>query len=238
MLAAGQPARGKSHFGGRWARAYDGSGPPQALRDGIEPMPNETIPGAIAVLLDEHAEGRRFFGPLIELPASADEAQAVAAERLLELTTATLAYLADRLEEHIEKEEGPLFPMLKARLPADDRLIDEMVAEHDQIRMQRDELRAAIEELLGGHEQVRQQRDELRAAVEAFAARPDAGRAAALQRAARKVADTAAVHFENEEELVFPLAPELLTAAELEEVAVAIGSIGERWGRTRASGTM
>jgi len=47
-----------------------------------------------------------------------------------------------------------------------------------------------------------------------------------LQQAGRAISQKILVHFQNEEELVFPLAPELLDAATLDQVMEEIAVIG------------
>ncbi len=173
-------------------------------------------PDPIAILLAEHEVAYGRFVVLEEALAalSADDPATVA--RALDTVRQTLAFLDRDLEVHIRKEEEPLFPLLKAALPADDRLIDEMVAEHDQARLKRERLRAALAELSAGHDDVRQGRERLRGALAtATAGSLTASGIAALRQAARATLQTLRVHFQNEEELVFPLAPQLLTAEQL-----------------------
>lgn len=173
-------------------------------------------PDPIAILLAEHEAASRRFAALEEAVAAltADDPATVA--WALDTVHQTLAFLDRDLEVHIRKEEEPLFPLLKAALPADDRLIDEMVAEHDQARLKRERLRAALEELTTGHDDVREGRERLRGALAtATAGTLTTSGIAAVRQAARAVLQTLRVHFQNEEELVFPLAPQLLTVEQL-----------------------
>ena len=56
-----------------------------------------------------------------------------------------LAYLKGGLETHIRLEEELLFPQLRqAAAPWDGNLIDQMIAGHDQIRIKRSDLQAAV----------------------------------------------------------------------------------------------
>lgn len=174
--------------------------------------PLEEPHAAIALLLAEHAAGRARIAAL--LAAVTAHAASPAAEDV----AAALDYLAGGLETHIAREEGPLFPRLKAALPAGDRLIDEMVAEHDLIRMKGDDLRAALADLLGGH-------DDLHADLDALRALLGGATPHALSAAAEALAQKLTVHFENEEELVFPLAPRLLSAEALAAVLVEMEAI-------------
>jgi quercetin dioxygenase-like cupin family protein/hemerythrin-like domain-containing protein len=174
-------------------------------------------PDPIAILLAEHEAASRRFAALEEALAALSADDPAATAEALETVWQTLAFLDRDLEVHIRKEEEPLFPLLKAALPADDRLIDEMVAEHDQARLKRERLRAALEELSAGHDDVREGRERLRGALAAATGTLTTSGIAALRQAARAVLQTLRVHFQNEEELVFPLAPQLLTAEQLAE---------------------
>lgn len=173
-------------------------------------------PDPIAILLAEHEAAYRRFAALEEALAALSVDDPATVARALDTVHQTLAFLDRDLEVHIRKEEEPLFPPLKAALPADDRLIDEMVAEHDQARLKRERLRAALEELSAGHDDVREGRERLRGALAAATVgRSTASGIATLRQAARAMLQTLRVHFQNEEELVFPLAPQLLTAEQL-----------------------
>lgn len=181
----------------------------------------------IAVLLDEHVTALARFDALDRaLTAVRPDDQASVAAALGE-ARATMHLLSTTLETHIEKEETPLFPLVRQRLPADDRLIEEMIAEHDQIRIRRDGLATVLRGVLDGdHAEVRDQREAVRAVVGTLEGAPlDATWLAALRRAWRAAAEVLRVHFANEEELVFPLARSLLSAEELEAAALEMRRI-------------
>jgi hemerythrin-like domain-containing protein len=180
---------------------------------------------AIGVLLDEHERCRAQLLRAEATPAAARLGDPQSLEQALAAAGALLHFLETSLETHIAKEEGPLFPRLKAALPAGDRLIDEMVAEHDLIRMKRDDVQAILEEILGGHDDVRAERETLRAAIAGASRRVRS--LAPLVHARESVAAKLRVHFANEEELVFPLAPELLSAEELITVMEEMAQIRE-----------
>ncbi|MGI8554438.1 MAG: hemerythrin domain-containing protein [Dehalococcoidia bacterium] len=190
-------------------------GDTQATRDGT--------PLAIQVLLSEHDDGRQRLARALQTLQSVVAANRGAIDVALREAGELLQYLEGALETHILKEEGPLFPRLKAALPADDRLIDEMVAEHDLIRMKREAMRAALHEILAGHDDVRSERAAIRTAL--VQAR-DSGDLTEVQRAVEIVAGKMRVHFENEEELVFPLAADLLSADEIAQIDEEILTIG------------
>ncbi len=181
------------------------------------------MPAAIAILLAEHAAGHAVIDSMVQAVTSAGASDPNSVAAAYDETRLALVYFEGPLESHIAREEGPLFPRLRAALPQDDRLIDEMVAEHDLIRMKRDEVRTAIEAVLIGHEDVRDDVRRLREQLDARA--QEAHSLPALQHAVKAIAEKMRVHFENEEELVFPLAPQLLDAATLDQVAREIAAI-------------
>jgi iron-sulfur cluster repair protein YtfE (RIC family) len=194
--------------------------------DRRETDPESTVPAAIVHLLAEHAVGRQQFAELRTAIAAAvadETALATAVARI----GVVLDYLTGALERHIAKEEGPLFPRLKASLPVDDRLIDEMIAEHDLIRIKRDALQSIIDVLDGGHQTLRAEFQTLRAAVARAQSRAG-GRGkwlTELAAAVHSVVEKAEVHFENEEELVFPLAAQLLDTATLDRIEVEMQAL-------------
>lgn len=175
-------------------------------------MTESNVPSVVRVLLDEHDACRHHLRMTASALARSGTGDRTAEQTALAQTWMLLAYLEGGLEAHIAKEEGPLFPRLKAALPADDRLIDEMVAEHDLIRMKRDDVRAVLDELTDAHKDVRQSRSVLRSSLGGQPSISD------LKRVTTTIADKLDVHFQNEEDLVFPLVPELLTAEELSRI--------------------
>jgi hemerythrin-like domain-containing protein len=184
-----------------------------------EADPEARAPAAIRQLLAEHAVGRQQFAALGAAIAVAQAGETPPAMTVAQVD-AVLEYLNGALERHIAKEEGPLFPRLKAALPADDRLIDEMVAEHDLIRIKRDALQRVIDVLDGGHQTLRAEFQTLRTAVAGVESRTDGSGKwlTKLAAAVHSVVEKAEVHFENEEELVFPLAAQLLDTATLDRI--------------------
>lgn len=124
-------------------------------------MTQQHAPDPVAILLAEHRIAVQRFAAFDAAFAGVVDTDATTVLRAVEEARATLAFLDLDLEVHIRKEEEPLFPILKAALPADDRLIDEMVAEHDQARLKRDELRAALDQILDArdHDELRGQRE-------------------------------------------------------------------------------
>jgi iron-sulfur cluster repair protein YtfE (RIC family) len=177
----------------------------------------EGTPRAIDILICEHNACREQVELAVTSFARVASTEGSSALQALQVAEDLLHYLETQLETHIAKEEGPLFPRLKAALPADDRLVDEMVAEHDLIRMKRQDVHDVLRAILAGHEEVRAVQDTLR---QALANSTEAGRRLTrLRSAIETVADKLRVHFDNEEELVFPLASELLGGELLATIA-------------------
>jgi len=162
------------------------------------------VPAAVRVLLAEHETGRHQLTVTAAALVRAGTGDRTAEQTAIAQTWRLMEYLDGGLEKHITKEENCLFGRLKAALPSDDRLIDEMVAEHDLVRMKRDDVRAVLDELTAAHDDVRQARGELRGVL----GRPSV---TALKEAFGAVAGKLGVHFENEEDLVFPLVARLST---------------------------
>ncbi|HLZ69703.1 MAG TPA: hemerythrin domain-containing protein [Dehalococcoidia bacterium] len=186
----------------------------------MTPVITAATPAAIAGLLREHIAANEQFASFKEAVDRATAAEAASVAAAIDATWRTLAFMENELELHIAHEEGPFFPRLKDAMPAGDRLIDEMVAEHDLIRMKGDAVRAAIFEVLDGHDELRSEAAALRALAERAAeGMPQPQRLAELKQAAAALVEKVSVHFENEEELVFPLASQLLPAGILDQIA-------------------
>jgi quercetin dioxygenase-like cupin family protein/hemerythrin-like domain-containing protein len=179
----------------------------------------------IAILLDEHRAGEQQFQALDAALAACGSGDTETVRRALDTIRHVLAYLHTGLEAHIRKEEGPLFIPLKAAMPADDRLIEEMVAEHDQARLKRDDLRAVLDDLLGDHDDLRDERARLNDAVATLAVGPSPAALAALGQAGTAMLKTLRIHFQNEEEIVFPLAVQLLSPDVLADAGRAMLAI-------------
>lgn len=177
------------------------------------------VPPAIRILVAEHDLCRHFLQATASALAQTTSNQMRATETALGQVWSLLEFLEGGLEVHIAKEEGPLFPRLKAALPADDRLVDEMVAEHDLVRIKRGDLRGVLDGLSSDHGHVRGSRNSLRSVLAGDAS------VSALKEATMTVAAKLGVHFDNEEDLVFPLVADLLTADEQAQVLLEMAAI-------------
>ncbi len=132
----------------------------------MAPLIPATTPAAIAEQLREHIAAAAQLDAFRQAVLAAEPEQPASLTAAFDAVWRTLAYLETALELHIVKEEGALFSRLKAALPAGDRQIDEMVAEHDLIRMKGDDVRSAILDLLEGHDGLRADAPALRTLAE------------------------------------------------------------------------
>jgi hemerythrin-like domain-containing protein len=180
-------------------------------------MSIEKAPPAIDVLVAEHELSRLRLEVTASLLVQSISGGKQAAEAALGQVWSLLQFLEGGLETHIAKEEGALFPRLKTALPADDRLIDELVAEHDLVRMKRDAVRALLVQVLDNLGDLRLDRESLRAAL--METMPPIRSLQRLENMVEIVIEKLRVHFANEEEFVFPLALTLLSSEELDQVA-------------------
>lgn len=108
-------------------------------------MPQEA--GPIAVMLSEHVQGRRLVGVLVE---AAKNHAAWTEQDLQRIREAAFAYTA-LLRQHIQKEDGILYPMAQSLIPEDameeigqrfDRFEEEETGagEHEKLHAVADEL--------------------------------------------------------------------------------------------------
>jgi hypothetical protein len=97
-------------------------------------------------------------------------------------------------------------------------VVEELSAEHDQSRIKRERIRAVLDGLLDedGHAEFRGQRAAFGEAVaSAERAAPDTAVLRSLRRSWRSAFETLRVHFQNEEEIAFPLARDPIAAEDL-----------------------
>jgi hemerythrin-like domain-containing protein len=166
-------------------------------------LPGETLHPCLAALVTEHRETEALLTDALRSLRGQQASAAAAAP--------AAGHLAQALEVHIAKEEEALFPPLREALAGDQIRVDEMIAEHDAIRAKRESFEAVLNDLYGDHEELRQ----------ACADLERAGRSdlSTLRDTLSGVLMMLRAHFANEEEGIFPLAQELLSAAELDAIA-------------------
>jgi len=138
------------------------------------------------------------------------------ADLLLELM-GFQALLERDVERHIAKEERVLFPALRTRLAELSEFIDDMLAEHDAIREQRQRLLTALDELGDDHADVRGTLAELVAALQAGEGLHSLF--ATLAPLLERLDWLFQGHFTGEEDGLFLPAEELLSAETLSELA-------------------
>ena len=185
-------------------------------------------PEAIEVLLQEHErtkalleDARLRVSELLESGAGAIE-DGDARGFFADLD----AYLAIELEAHIEKEERALFPPLRGRSTELLHLCDDMVVQHDEIKVRRARFLSVLEQLADGHEDVRGAAQVVREAI-----RENGENGVTLRElwdALFRLDAMLQGHFDDEEGELFPLAEEELTAAEFERIAEEMRAIEAR----------
>src|SRR5690606_11659115 len=89
---------------------------------------------------------------------------------MLEQLRGLEAFMSRELALHIAKEEQVLFPAYRA-LSGDDRLIDELVVQHDRVRERRELLARALQALDHDHHEVEVEQARLAARLEVAAGR-------------------------------------------------------------------
>ena len=182
-------------------------------------------PEAIDVLLQEHERTKAVLEEarerLAELRASG--AETLDEEEAREFFADLDAYLAVELEAHIEKEERALFPPLKERGTELLQLCEDMVVQHDEIKVRRARFLSVLEALNERHDDVR---GAARAAREAI--REAGATLGELWDALFRLDAMLQGHFDDEEGELFPLAEEALTAEEFERIAEEMRAIEAR----------
>jgi hemerythrin-like domain-containing protein len=154
---------------------------------------------------------RAMAAPGEGLPAEpgADEL----AEQALELVRDLSAFLEEDLVIHIAKEEDVLFPALRGFAADLDKVVDEMVEQHDEIRFRKDMIARAVAHMNETHDEVREATAELAGALTGSAS------LAGLHDAVKRLDWIFQGHFGDEEDDLFPPALELLSPETFEKLA-------------------
>jgi hypothetical protein len=188
----------------------------------------ETEVEPLARLMREHIEVHDLVTATQEaiqeaLAAPADGALSAAAlESLHDLD----AYLCEDLVIHIAKEEDVLFPALRGFAAALDQVVDEMVEQHDEVRLRQAILQRTLAALDHTHDEIDAERARLSAVVRNAAG--DGLSAADLNElldAVKRLDWILQGHFGDEEDDLFAPALELLspeTFADLDRQARAL----------------
>jgi iron-sulfur cluster repair protein YtfE (RIC family) len=179
----------------------------------------ETEVEPLAGLMRDHLEVHGLVTETREaLEAALADSSAVppAIEALRDLA----AYLAEDMVIHIAKEEDVLFPALRGFATDFDQVVDEMVEQHDEVRLRKANIERALAAMDESHEEVQAEM----AGISATAARADADLASAetlraLLDAVKRLDWILQGHFGDEEDDLFPPALELLSAETFAELA-------------------
>lgn len=177
---------------------------------------------AVDHLLAEHREIMGGFEPLRRAVAALEARGEAAIAEALPALAAAARLMATRLRAHARKEDDALFPALERVFGEGAGATAVMRDEHREIHAHAERFRATLRELeevehpailAGGAE------------LAALAAGAGAG-AARLAAAARGVLDLLDAHFAKEEEVLFPMAREVLPPEELRAVAARMEALG------------
>jgi iron-sulfur cluster repair protein YtfE (RIC family) len=139
----------------------------------------------------------------LEAALSAPEDTELAA-RATELMRDLAAFVAEDLVVHIAKEEDVLFPALRGFAGDLDKVVDEMVEQHDEIRFRKELVQQAVAHMDDAHDEVREAAAEVSEAA-------GAGTLAAMHDAVKRLDWILQGHFGDEEDDLFPPALQLLS---------------------------
>ncbi len=184
-------------------------------------------PAAIRQLLEEHDRLRSLLdearGRISRaLSAGADDLAPEDQDFLADLD----AFLAVDLEAHIAKEERVLFPPLERASEALLRLCEDMVVQHDEIKVRRDVFLSILAHLHHDHTDVRDAAAAARASLAASPAADGSG----LRSLWESLFTLGAIlegHFDDEEGELFPAAAEALSPDAFEAMLPAMRAIDE-----------
>jgi len=154
---------------------------------------------------------RALAAPTEGLPAEPDEEDLE--HQALELVRDLAAFLAEDLVLHIRKEEDVLFPALRGLAADLDKVIDEMVEQHDEIRAKKAMVERAVAHMDGAHDEVGDAASGLGGALDRGAS------LAELHDAVKRLEWIFQGHFGDEEDDLFPPALELLPSGTLARLA-------------------
>ncbi|MEX0782486.1 MAG: hemerythrin domain-containing protein [Dehalococcoidia bacterium] len=181
----------------------------------------ETEVEPLASLMREHIEAHAIVTETREAIEAAFESAGdpglvtEALERLRDLD----AYLAEDLVIHIAKEEDVLFPALRGFAADTDKVVDEMVEQHDEVRNRKAILARVIVALDHTHDEVKSEHAAISNALAATTALPTADALAGLLDAVKRLDWILQGHFGDEEDDLFAPALDLLTPETFAELA-------------------
>ncbi|MBK7330009.1 MAG: hemerythrin domain-containing protein [Dehalococcoidia bacterium] len=181
----------------------------------------ETDVEPLAGLMREHIEvhglvtaAREAVDLAIERPGQAELALA-AMENLRDL----VAYLEVDLVIHIAKEEDVLFPALRGFAAEVDKVVAEMVEQHDEVRLRKAIIERALAHVDGTHDEVQVEAAGISAALARAGHAPSVEALIELLDGVKRLDWILQGHFGDEEDDLFPPALELLTPEVFAELA-------------------
>ena len=128
-------------------------------------------------------------------------------------------FIKTEVKAHNQKVEDALFPVLRPYMPAPS-IIDLIVEEHRELWTQEEDLQGLLAVLLGDHQELWAEEDRLEALLNAPNAAEQAGDIAA---SAYTIIDMLRDHINKENQILFPTAQDILSDAEVAEVAEKMG---------------
>jgi len=174
-------------------------------------------------LLFEHQGIMRQVADLRRAIGALTERGDAALSEVRPVLQATVRMIEAELLGHARREDDALFPALERALGAPDALTDEMRREHRDIHAQADLFRGTLRELAEvQHPAIVAEGARLR---ELSAGSPSAAQLRASGAEMIRLLDQ---HFRTEEEILFPMAREVLGTSELADVARVMETLDAR----------
>lgn len=133
-------------------------------------------------------------------------------------------FMERELAAHIAREEQVIFPAFRA-LAGDDRLIDELLVQHDRVRERRAILDRVLAALDDHHDEVQQEHDRLAARLSTAGTAATPAVVQELLDGVRQLDWILQGHFSDEEDDLFAPGAELFTPEDLDRLAAAIAEI-------------
>jgi hemerythrin-like domain-containing protein len=189
--------------------------------------PVGTIPEPLAQLIREHRliEAAVAEAKLRLTAATTDTLDSSLVDTAVEQLWLLQLLLEDDVERHIAKEERVLFPALRTQLQQLATLVDDMVAEHEDIKAQRNRVGAALATLDADHNAVRDAVRTISHGMEQLQTGRDISALAAMQETLERLDWLLQGHFTGEEDGLFLPAEALLSPATLVELTSQMAAL-------------
>jgi Hemerythrin HHE cation binding domain len=199
------------------------------------------IPEPLAGLIRDH---RRIEHTLAEATQAITAAVSAPTNAALIEAALSRAHALQRLLEwevaiHIEKEEEVLFPVVRKQIDGTQDLVDDMIAEHEDVRTKRELLRRALASLDSDHNVIERAKQQLTDGIRGAGmsgTTVDPIGLATLRELVVHLDWLLQGHFTGEEDGVFLPAEELLSPETLAGMVQRMFAIDARWQTEAASG--